>query len=158
MGAFRGRSLLFFGFVGEGEGGAVVCCCAVAGCAAPAVVGLLFCASPSRSLTLLCPLSFRCQGAEGGHDCDWLSLMLVSGVPAFRGGGILGSRVCGRYADSVMRGRFELCRAGRKEEKGHRCDLRQCAHRRVLAGCEAKRKMEVMGVAVARRVAMTRSL
>ena len=68
----------------------------------------------------------------------WVPAMLVSGTPAFLGGGgISGWRVCGRYAESVMRGRLEDCRAGRKEEKGHRCALRQWAHRRVDKGWEA---------------------
>ena len=53
-----------------------------------------------------------------------------------------------------MRGRFDDCKAGRKEEKGHRCALRQWAHLLLEAGWEAKRKMEDMGVEVARKVAI----
>lgn len=64
MGAFLGRSLLFFGF-------AVEVSCAVEGFAGPmpavdAAVGLLFCASPSLSLAFKAP-SFRSHGAVGGQ-------------------------------------------------------------------------------------------
>ena len=82
MGAFRGRSLDFFG---EVFGVVEVCCC-------PAVVGLLFCASPSRSL-IPAALPFLSHGADGGHVV-WSPVdMLVSGMPSFLGGGMSGSSV-----------------------------------------------------------------
>lgn len=140
IGAFRGRSLLFLGV------GAVTCC-------APRV-GLLFCASLSRSLTAL-SLSFLSHGADGGHSCCFPPLvMLVSGTPSLRGGG---GRFEARVVDrtvSVMRGRFEDCRTGRKDENGHLCAFKQCAHLRVDAGWEAKRKMVDIEGVVVRREAM----
>lgn len=55
--------------------------------------------------------------------------MLVSGTPAFRGGGgISDSKLCGRDADSVMRGRFDDCRTGWNEEKEARCAFRHREH------------------------------
>ena len=53
-----------------------------------------------------------------------------------------------------MSGRLEDCRTGRKEEKGQLCAFRQCAHRRVAAGWEAKRKMLAIDGADARRLAI----
>ena len=137
MGALRGRSLLFLGW-----GDVDVC-----------AVGLLFCASPSRSL-IAKPLSFLSHGAEGGHVCCDPPAILVSGTPSFLGGSdISGSRVEGRSV-SVMSGLFEDCSAGRKEEKGHLCARRQCAHLRVAEGWEAKRKMVEMEGPAVRREAM----
>lgn len=155
MGALRGRSL-DFRFGGAEE----VCGVEVDTSAAPAaaadgvgMVGLLFCASPSLSTTSA-PLSLRCcHGCDGGQDCCCSSLdMLVSGIPSFRGG-ISGSRVVGR-AVSVIKGRFEDCRAGRKEEKGHLCARRHRAQRRVAGGWEAKRKIVANEGPVVRRAAM----
>jgi hypothetical protein len=110
MGAFLGRSFDFFAFCPAGCAVAVDAdadfdCFSVSDSAS---VGLLFCASPSRSLT---PCSCcRCQGALGGHFCDASApAMLVSGIPVLRGGGGMseGSE-CGRYegAESVIRGRL----------------------------------------------------
>ena len=150
IGALRGRSLLFFGLVGDGCGGATTSAC---GASCAAAVGLLFCASPSLSLTSL-PLSFLSHGADGGQDVWLPELMLVSGVPSFLGGGGTSDpMVCGRHV-SVIRGRLLDCRAGRKEEKGHLCALRQWAHRRVAAGWEAKRKMVLIDGPEVRMVAM----
>ena len=82
-----------------------------------------------------------------------LPAILVSGTPSFLGGGISGSSVCGRMV-SVINGLFDDCRAGPKEEKGHRCARMQCAHRVLAVGWEAKRKMvETEGLAD-RRVAI----
>lgn len=73
----------------------------------------------------------------------------MSGVPLFFGGGISGPSVCGRNVDSVMSGRLDDAALGRKDEKGHRCALRHCAHRLVVAGCDEKRKMaDIEGPAV----------
>lgn len=140
IGAFLGRSFDFLAFVPAGCDVAVVAgfgCFSASTSDAPAAVGLLFCASPSLSLT---PCSCcLCQGVLGGHCvCASAPAMLVSGTPVFRGGGgIFEGRECGRYAVSVIKGRLEDCRRGRNDEKGHRCALRHCAH--LLAGedCEA---------------------
>ena len=86
-------------------------------------------------------LSFLCHGAVGGHVCCEDPDILVSGVPLFLGGGISGLSVCGRYADSVIKGRLDEAALDWKDVKGHRCALRQCAHRRVAAGCAVKRNM-----------------
>lgn len=59
-----------------------------------------------------------------------------------------------------MSGLLDDCRIGRKEEKGQRWDLRQWAHLPVVilvAGWEAKRKIELMAGAEVRRVAMVGS-
>jgi len=148
--------LLFLGFAvavsGDTEGFAVV------DAVVDANVGLLFCASASVSLTFE-PASFLSHGEVGGHVECWPLEMLVSVAPLFLGGGgISGPNVCGRYADSVIKGRLDDCALGRKEEKGHRCALRQCAHLLVAAGCAANRKIvEIDGEAV-RRLAMVISI
>lgn len=77
MGAFLGRSLLFFA-------GILVAVDDVAvDFSSPAAVDLLFCASSSLTLTSA-GLSFRCHGVAGGQAV-WEE-MLVSGVPLFLGG------------------------------------------------------------------------
>ena len=158
MGALRGRSLDFRGIAGEGAGAAVVVC------GDGADVGRDSCAASSLSLL---PALCRSLGAGGGHFSSvppppLPEVMLVSGPPAFRGGGgrSAGSRVCGRCAtDSVMSGRWgwEDWRRGRREEKGHLCARRQWTQRRVVAVAEdgpaaAKRKMAEMEGAAVRRV------
>lgn len=78
----------------------------------------------------------------------------MSGVPLFFGGGISGVRVCGRWADSVISGLLADAALGLNEENGHRCALRQCAHRLLAAGCEVKRKMADIEGAAVRSVAI----
>lgn len=154
MGAFLGLNLLFFGLAASLFG--IVGRSALAWPAVEANVGLLFCASPSLSLTPE-PPSFRSQGAVGGHVECWLEEMLVSGDPLFFGGGISGSSVCGRYADSVIKGRFEDAALGLNDEKGHLCAFKQCAHLLDAAGCAVKRNMlEMAGPAVLRVVILGR--
>lgn len=108
IGALRGRSFDFFGLE------AVVCDVVEVPAAA---VGLLFCASPSRSLMFA--LSFLSHGADGGHVCDCWPAILVSGMPSFLGGGISGCNVRGREV-SVISGRLDDCRTGVYEENGAR--------------------------------------
>lgn len=89
MGAFLGRSFDFFAFCPAGCDVAVVAgfgCFSTSTSDTAAAVGLLFCASPSLSLT---PCSCcLCQGVLGGQFCcASVPAMLVSGTPAFRGGG-----------------------------------------------------------------------
>lgn len=110
MGAFLGRSFDFFAFAPAGCAVAVDVgfgCLIASASDRPADVGLLFCASPSLSLTFCsCCL---CQGALGGHFCCTASLpeMLVSGIPAFRGGGgISEGKECGVKAEVVVNGRL----------------------------------------------------
>lgn len=103
-------------------------------------VALLFCASNSPS-AMLGGLSVLCQGAVGGHVCCECPDILVSGDPLFFGGGMSGTNVCGRCADSVIKGRFEDVARDWKEENGHRRALRQYAHRRFAAGCAVKRNI-----------------
>lgn len=152
IGAFLGLSLLFFGLAAAVSGvieGLAVCDVDVA-----PVVALLFCASTSPNATLG-GLSFRCHGAVGGQVCCELPDMLVSETPLFFGGGGRSlSSVCGRCADSVIRGRLEDAARGRKDEKGHLWALRHCAHRRVAAGCAVKRKMVDTDGAAVRIAAM----
>ncbi len=123
MGAFRGRSLDFRGVGDLAVAGALD----VPAAMDDGTVGLLFCASPSLSAAPR-PLSFRCcQGCDGGQDrCDCSPDMLVSGIPSFRGG-ISGCSVVGLTV-SVINGRFDDWRTGRKEEKGHLCARSHRAH------------------------------
>lgn len=98
MAAFRGRSLLFFGFDGTGSDGAVV------EAAAFACVGIDFCASPSLRLAAPCKSCddiFSCDCAPDRSTPESPPAIDVSGIPAFRGGGISGSSVCGLYAVAV---------------------------------------------------------
>lgn len=143
IGAFRGLSLLFLGFAASVE---LVLVVEVVVC--DPAVALLFCASSSPS-AILGGLSFLCHGAVGGHVCCVLPEMLVSGDPLFFGGGNSEPSVWGRCADSVIKGRLEDAARDWKDVKGHRWALRQCAHRRVAAGCAVKRKMvEIEGADV----------
>ena len=154
MGAFRARSLDFLGVAGFAVD-KVSAWLDVPAAVEDDTVGLLFCASPSVSATAA-PLSCLCfHGVDGGQVCCcccWFPDMLVSGIPSFLGG-ISGSRV-DVLAVSVISGRFDDCRAGRKEEKGHLCARRQCAHRLVAGGWEANRNIVANEGPVVRRVAM----
>lgn len=77
------------------------------------------------------------------------------------GGGISGSRVEGR-AVSVIKGRFEDCCCGLKEEKAHLCARKQRKQRREdEAGggqLEANRRMLAMEGVALLRDAMTESV
>jgi len=110
------------GFEGDAEGGGV----------AVVVVGLVFWASDSGMLTLdfvsdweakaasCCPVNL---GGRVSLTSGIPPAMDVSGIPVFRGGGVV-SRVCGRWAVAVWSWRLDDKVVALEDEKF----LNRCGH------------------------------